>query len=69
MTEKRKQGFAALTPERRREIASMGGRTAQANGVSHRWTSETGAAAGRKGGRATKRKFDAHLDEIAIGIE
>jgi uncharacterized protein len=51
MTETKKpQGFAALTPERRTEIASLGGKAAHAQGVGHQWTKETAAVAGRKGG-------------------
>lgn len=49
------QGFAALSIERRKEIASKGGRTAQALGKSHRWTSEEAREAGRKGGRSLSR--------------
>lgn len=53
---KGKQGFASLTPERRKEIAAMGGRRAQALGVCHRWTSGAEASeAGRKGGRISRR--------------
>ncbi len=47
----RKRGFAALTTERRREIARQGGQTAQARGVAHKFTIEEAQAAGRKGGR------------------
>lgn len=49
MTQK-KQGFAAITPERRREIASMGGRAAHSKGTAHKWTSDSAREAGRKGG-------------------
>jgi hypothetical protein len=53
MTETKKpQGFAALTPERRKEIASLGGKAAHAQGVGHQWTEETARIAGRKGGTA-----------------
>ena len=45
---KKRRGFAALSPERRREIASQGGRTAQERGTTHRWTAEEASAAGRK---------------------
>jgi hypothetical protein len=49
-----------MTPERRREIASMGGKAAQANGKGHRFTSEQAREAGRKGGKAGHRKGTAH---------
>ena len=45
-----KRGFAALSPEARSEIASRGGKAAQASGKAHRYTSETATIAGRKGG-------------------
>jgi general stress protein YciG len=47
---KKKRGFAALTPEQRREIASKGGRAAQRKGRAHRWTQAEAIEAGRKGG-------------------
>jgi uncharacterized protein len=46
------QGFASMTPEKRREIASMGGRAAFEKGVLYRFTKDTAASAGRKGGLA-----------------
>ncbi|HET8847143.1 MAG TPA: KGG domain-containing protein [Ktedonobacteraceae bacterium] len=48
-TPKRPRGLAAMSPERRREIASMGGRTSQARGTAHQWTAEEASAAGKKG--------------------
>jgi uncharacterized protein len=51
------RGFATLSAERKREIASKGGHAANAKGVCHKWNSEEAAAAGRIGGKArTKRK-------------
>ena len=47
-----KRGFAVMDPTRVREIASMGGRTAHANGRAHEFTSEEAREAGRKGGQA-----------------
>ena len=46
---RRARGLAALSPERRREIARMGGRTSQARGTAHQWTAEEASAAGKKG--------------------
>jgi uncharacterized protein len=46
---KRARGLAAMSPERRREIASKGGRTSQARGTAHQWTAEEASAAGKKG--------------------
>lgn len=45
------RGFQLLTPERRREISSLGGRAAHKLGVAHEFTSEEASAAGKKGGR------------------
>jgi uncharacterized protein len=52
--EKRKsnRGFAAMSPERQRQIASLGGRAAHQQGTAHEWSSEEARAAGRKGGQA-----------------
>lgn len=41
-------GFALLSPERRAEIAGMGGRTAHQLGRAHRFTPEEAVAAGKK---------------------
>ena len=46
---KRMRGLAAMSPERRREIASKGGRTSQARGTAHQWTPEEASEAGKKG--------------------
>lgn len=46
---RRARGLAAMSPERRREIASKGGRTSQARGTAHQWTAEEASAAGKKG--------------------
>lgn len=38
---KKKRGFAALSPEQHKKIASMGGKAAQVKGTGHKWTTET----------------------------
>jgi general stress protein YciG len=40
--------------EKRRQIASMGGKAAHKQGTAHQWTTEEARAAGAKGGRASK---------------
>lgn len=40
-----------MTPERRREVASRGGRVAHERGKAHQFTTEEARAAGKKGGR------------------
>jgi general stress protein YciG len=42
------RGFAAMDPQRQREIASLGGRAAHQSGHAHEFTSEEARAAGRK---------------------
>lgn len=42
-----KRGFAAMDPERQREIASAGGRAAHVAGTAHEFTSEEAREAGR----------------------
>lgn len=48
----KRRGFASLSAERRREIASMGGKTAHKYGKAHQFTSEEAKAAGRKSAQA-----------------
>jgi general stress protein YciG len=60
---KSKQGFASLSPERRSEIAGMGGRAAHAQGAAHEFTSEQAKAAGTKGGVAVSKNRK-HMAEI-----
>jgi general stress protein YciG len=47
---KERRGFASMSPEKQREIASKGGRAAHQKGTAHRWSSDEARAAGRKGG-------------------
>jgi general stress protein YciG len=51
---KERRGFASLTPEKRREIASLGGRTAHKKGVAHTFDHDLAVKAGRKGGKASR---------------
>ena len=55
-TPKSRRGFAAMSPERQREIARIGGRAAHEQGVAHQWSKEEAKAAGQKGGRAAGSK-------------
>jgi uncharacterized protein len=54
--EKRKErrGFASMSPEKQREIASKGGRAAHEKGTAHEWTSDEARSAGRKGGQVSR---------------
>ncbi len=51
----KRRGFASLSPERRREIASMGGKAAHEQGTAHQFTSAEASEAGKKGGEAKRR--------------
>ncbi len=57
------RGFAGMDPERQREIARLGGRTAHARQRAHRFTSDEARAAGRKGGQAVSQDRE-HMAEI-----
>ena len=51
---KERRGFASMSPEKQREIASKGGRAAHEKGTAHEWTSEEARSAGRKGGQISR---------------
>jgi general stress protein YciG len=51
------RGFAAMDPQRQREIAREGGRAAHAKGTAHEFTSEEARAAGKKGGAVKRARF------------
>jgi general stress protein YciG len=53
---KKRRGFAAMSPEKQREIASKGGKSAHAKGTAHQFTSEEARQAGVKGGKAAAEK-------------
>jgi uncharacterized protein len=51
---KERRGFASMSPEKQREIASKGGRAAHEKGTAHEWTAEEARNAGRKGGQISR---------------
>lgn len=53
---KSKRGFAAMSPEKQREIASEGGRSVPAEKRSFSQSADLAASAGRKGGQAVDPK-------------
>lgn len=53
---KSERGFAAMNPERQREIAREGGKAAHQSGNAHEFTSEEAREAGRKGGQASSKQ-------------
>ena len=52
--QKSRRGFAAMDPERQKQIASEGGRAAHRQGVAHEWNADEAREAGRKGGQNSK---------------
>lgn len=53
-TIKVRRGFAAMSPEKQREIARQGGKAAHQQGVAHQWNSQEAREAGRKGGQNSR---------------
>jgi general stress protein YciG len=51
---KLRRGFAAMSPEKQREIARKGGRASHEKGTGYEWTTESARIAGRKGGLASR---------------
>ncbi|MEK7115764.1 MAG: KGG domain-containing protein [Patescibacteria group bacterium] len=51
-----RRGFAAMSPEKQREIASLGGKAAHAQGNAHEFSRDEAIAAGKRGGAITQRK-------------
>lgn len=50
MNTKKLQGFATMSVERRKSIASLGGKAAHASGKAYRLTSKMAKKIGKKGG-------------------
>lgn len=51
-----RRGFASMTPDKQRRIASKGGRAAHQQGVAHQWSADEARAAGKKGGQVSGQK-------------
>lgn len=56
---KKLMGFACMSLEERRRIASLGGKAAHREGRAHQFTSEEAREAGKKGGASKMRGFKA----------
>jgi hypothetical protein len=65
-TQKSRRGFAAMSPERQREIASQGGRAAHQQGVAHEWNKDEARAAGKKGGQASGFRRRTGKDDMDV---
>lgn len=46
-----RRGFACMSEDKQREIASKGGKAAHAKGTAHEWDPNEARMAGRKGGQ------------------
>lgn len=57
---KAKRGFAAMSPEKQREIARRGGVASHVNGKAHQWTKEEAQAYASKGGKRAHELGTAH---------
>ena len=64
---KERRGFASMTPEKQREIASKGGRAAHQKGSAHEWTSDEARSAGRKGGQISRGGRGRLVDDPSSG--
>ena len=53
-TQKERRGFASMSADKQREIASKGGRAAHEKGTAHEWTADEARSAGRKGGQVSR---------------
>ena len=51
---KERRGFASMSADKQREIASKGGRAAHEKGTAHEWTPDEARTAGRKGGQISR---------------
>ena len=63
MADTSRRGFASMDPEKKRLIASKGGRAAHEKGTAHEFTPDEARAAGRKGGETVSRNRD-HMASI-----
>ena len=52
MGDTHKRGFASMSDEKQRQIASKGGKAAHKKGTAHEFSSEEARVAGKKGGQA-----------------
>lgn len=46
-----RRGFACMSEDKQREIASKGGKAAHVKGTAHEWSANEARMAGRKGGQ------------------
>jgi general stress protein YciG len=63
---KARRGFACMSPQKQREIASKGGRAAHEKGAAHEWTVDEARSAGRKGGYARHGHRDGTPPDLGL---
>lgn len=61
MSDSPRRGFASMNEQRRREIASRGGRASHERGAAHEFSREEARMAGRKGGQIAHERGTAHV--------
>lgn len=61
---KGRQGFASMSEEKKKQIASKGGRAAHQQGTAHEWDSEEARAAGKKGGQSQGGRQEDTIEEL-----
>ena len=61
MSDYERRGFASMDEQRRREIASEGGKASHQRGRAHEFSSEEARMAGRKGGQIAHKRGKAHV--------
>jgi general stress protein YciG len=59
---KRIRGFAGMDENKKRNIASLGGKAAHLKGTAHQFTREEAKAAGKKGGEARSRRLNSERE-------
>jgi|SRR5687768_2075388 general stress protein YciG len=63
MAGKQRRGFASMDEEKKRRIASQGGRAAHEKGTAHEFSPDEAREAGRKGGQAVSKDRE-HMARI-----
>jgi len=64
-------GSPKMTPERRSEIARLGGKARALAGTGHHFSHDEAVAAGRKGGKSRAKKAEdaAKLEQLAESLK
>lgn len=52
----KRKGFATFSPEKRREVASRGGKAAHMRGTAHEWTHDEAVRAGQLGAKRKRER-------------